>query len=297
VTSRFVGALGALAPLLAACGGDDVTFAPPVAPRHGAPIDATIPAFLPDAAPHDAPAGDGTTDAPSDAAREPCTHLGDAGAPDVELDAGSEGSTDAGACVPRVLGRVDFDRDPPIVWGGRTPGALAVGHAGKFLGPDLDRSGAPGACFLASHPGAVYGNDEDAWAELAPFDLRPAAGCAVTLHAWVWYELQDSFDGANLVVFPTGATAAQELGAADGPSLYEVDDFAEPACGVIETCPILGQSAWSSFAAGSTTWREATFDLSSFAGDAALRLRLQFHTDSAQTYQGIYVQDVLVTSP
>src|SRR5262249_2320852 len=146
------------------------------------------------------------------------------------------------------------------VFGGANPEALAIGHASKFLGPPLDRRGGTGACYLATHPGKVYLAYEDAWADLGPFDLRAAPGCTITLHAWVWYELEDGHDAANLVVY-AGDGGATNIGEADGPSLYNFDEFLSPDCEG-NVCIVFGQSVWSSFAEGSTTWREATFDLS-----------------------------------
>jgi hypothetical protein len=179
--------------------------------------------------------------------------------------------------------------------GGASANVWTIGKASSFFGPQHDHRFFDGECFLATHPGEIYRPSEDAWVELDPVDLSAALGCSVTLHVWVWYELEDLRDAANLVI-STGGGVPQNVGLAQGPSLYNVDDFTDSQC-TVSTCDILGESAWSSFAPGSTTWREATFDLSSFAGSSDVRLRFQFHSDNFAGYQGIYAQDMSLTVP
>jgi hypothetical protein len=278
----------ALAAALLGCGGDDISFAPAAPLAHGSPRDATMSGWDQDDAGEEPTPADAVA---RDAARPICTRTGDGGIP----DAGGADAGRAASCAPRVLASLDFDRAPAVIFGGTTPDALAIGHASKFLGPPADRNGGDGACYLATHPGRIYLADEDAWAELGPFDLRAAPGCAVTLHVWVWYELEDGHDAANLVAI-AGDAGLMNIGEADGPSLYNFDDFLSPTCEGA-SCIVYGQSVWSSFAEGATTWREATFDLSSFAGAPDVRLRLQFHSDDEIGYQGIYVGDIALTVP
>jgi hypothetical protein len=198
--------------------------------------------------------------------------------------------------VPRTVAFVDFGRAPPIVTGGVRPGAWQIGRASPISGPREDRSGAPGQCFLATRPGARYRLSEEAWAELAPVDLRGvASGCALTLSAWIWFELEFGLDAANVVVSAEGGPL-QEIGAADGASLYTMDDFVTSDCGGAD-CQVFTQSVWSTFAPGSTSWREARFDLSRFAGKNDVRVRFQFHSDGFANYQGVYVQDVALRVP
>ena len=217
----------------------------------------------------------------------------DADVPDAS-DAGSDAPVYA--CDAGVLDTFDLPR-APVTFGGTTPATWSIGKATTLMGPPHDHRFVPDRSFLATHPGAAYAPFEDGFAEAPGPDLRALpARCPVTLHVWVWYEIEDLRDGANLLITGPDAGAVTGLGVAQGPSLYDTDDFQDVECAT-GTCLVRGQSAWSSFAPGSTSWREATFDLTAFAGRGRTRLRFQFHSDHYGEYQGIYVDDVTLTSP
>ena len=217
----------------------------------------------------------------------------DADVPDAS-DAGSDAPVYA--CDSGLLDTLDLTR-APITFGGTTPATWSIGKATTLMGPPHDHRFVPDRSFLATHPGAAYAPFEDGFAEAPGPDLRSLpARCPVTLHAWVWYEIEDLRDGANLLIAGPDAGAVIGLGVAQGPSLYDTDDFQDVECATA-ACLVRGQSAWTSFAPGSTSWREATFDLTAFAGRGAVRLRFQFHSDHYGEYQGIYVDDVTLTSP
>jgi hypothetical protein len=292
VTSRasLVAGFVLLGPLLAACTGDDDVVAPSGAStkRDASASDATLR--------EDAPAKDAAYAPEAEAG--PCTaaRASDAGLElDADLDAGT--AADGAACVPRVVTFVDFARAPRLTTGGPRPGAWEIGKASSLFGPAIDHAGRAGDCFLATRPGARYRLSEEAWAELDALDLRGVpAGCPITLSLWIWYELEVGLDAANVVAAVGDAGAFEELGVANGPSLYDQDDFQTSDCGGGD-CQVFGQSVWSTFAPGSSSWRQARFDLGRFAGQDGLRLRFQFHSDGFANYQGIYLQDLAVTVP
>lgn len=289
---------------LAGCLGDDTTIEiEPRAVRDASVQDATIGPGAPDArARKDAAELTPEIDAgapcvPSfrDAATDASAEGGFDAADDAAADAADDAGGDAGVCAPRTLALVDFGRAPRISTGGARPGAWQIGKASQLFGPREDRAGVAGECFLATRPGARYRLSEESWAELEPIDLRGVASCTVTLSMWIWFELEFGLDAANVVVSAEGGPYEQ-VGAADGPSLYNMDDFLTSDCGGGD-CQVFLQSVWSTFAPGSMSWREARFDLSRFAGKRDVRIRFQFHSDGFENYQGIYVQDVAVRVP
>jgi hypothetical protein len=218
----------------------------------------------------------------------------DADAPDAP-DASDADAPPPYACDSGLLDTFDLTR-APLTFGGTTPATWSIGKATILMGPPHDHRFVPDRSFLATHPGASYAPFEDGFAETPGPDLRSLPPrCPVTLHAWVWYEIEDLRDGANLLIAGPDA-GASALGVAQGPSLYDTDDFQDIECATT-ACLVRGQSAWSSFAPGSTSWREATFDLTALAGRGGTHLRFQFHSDHYGEYQGIYVDDVTLTSP
>ena len=241
--------------------------------------------------------GDSLPAAPSLGAARTTSAPFDADVPDAPdaSDAGAD-VPPAYACDAGLLDTFDLTR-APVTFGGTTPATWSIGKATTLMGPPHDHRFVPDRSFLATHPGAAYAPFEDGFAETPGPDLRSLpARCPVTLHAWVWYEIEDLRDGANLLIAGPDAGAIAGFGVAQGPSLYDTDDFQDIECATA-ACLVRGQSAWSSFAPGSTSWREATFDLTAFAGRGGTRLRFQFHSDHYGEYQGIYVDDVTLTSP
>ncbi len=223
----------------------------------------------------------------------------DAGPPGVDADAPAD-ARDASAltCRGGTLRALDFNHAAAsdVTFGGATPATWSIGPASSAFGPQSDHAFVPDRRFLATHPGALYASNEDGYAELAPLDLSALpAGCPLTLHLWVWYELEDYRDGANLVLAAGDAPFAP-VGASPGPSLYDVADFEDADC-TSAACLLRGQPAWATFLPGTSAWREATFDVTSLAGSPAAHLRFQFHSDHFAEYQGIYVDDVRLTSP
>jgi hypothetical protein len=145
-------------------------------------------------------------------------------------------------------------------------------------GPSLAHSGAN---VLGTQLAGPYSNDQGfdtAVADSPAIDLTQATH--PTLLFWAWQQTEGgSLDGWNVEVSTNG-----------GASFQAVTTVYPPYDGTIA-----GQPAWGGDAAAAG-WSPWTADLSAYAGHSIV-LRFAFHSDGANVFPGVYVDDVVVAEP
>lgn len=130
-----------------------------------------------------------------------------------------------------------------------------------------------GGLYLDSSDGSLY----------TP-DIHLAAGASLSFWHWISAEEDANFtawDGAVVELSTNGGTSWAEITPQGGYTHTIIDN---PAC------PFpAGYPCWS----GTYNWRQATFDLSSFAFQD-VRVRMRFGSDGAVTFEGWYVDDFVL---
>ena len=129
-----------------------------------------------------------------------------------------------------------------------------------------------------------YGNNADYRLETASFDFSSFEP-PIVLTYWQWYDIEEGFygtpyDGGNIKI------------STDGGSSWNVitPDGGYPASGIVASA-LSGEDGYSG---DGTTWTQAQFDLSVYAGVPDVMVRWHFGSDGSGVYPGWYIDDVAI---
>ncbi len=153
-------------------------------------------------------------------------------------------------------------------WGEPTVGPSAAHSGTNVWGTVLDGN---------------YQNDADYRLETASFDFSSFEP-PILLTYWQWYEIEGFYstpwDGGNIKI------------STDGGSSWNVitPDGGYPASGIIASA-LSGEDGYSGHG---TTWTQAQFDLSAYAGLSDVMVRWHFGSDGSGPYPGWYIDDVAI---
>lgn len=138
---------------------------------------------------------------------------------------------------------------------------------------------ANGACALKfGGPGPEFYEDSSYGALESP-SFRLGAGSELRFHHWM--EAEAEWDGGLLMLSLNGGDWFQ-ITPVGGYNSFITENPASPFAA--------GTLVWS----GSIPWTEVVFDLSAYSGDA--RFRWVFGSDGALSYEGWYIDDIVLTT-
>ena len=104
----------------------------------------------------------------------------------------------------------------------------------------------------------------------------------ITLSFWQWYDMESYYDGGNVKISTNNGSTWALLGSYGNP--YNEDAASSSNAG------IPGQAC---FSGSQQSWQQVTFDLGSYAGQW-IQLRWHFGSDTTLTYNGWYIDDVVI---
>jgi hypothetical protein len=163
-------------------------------------------------------------------------------------------------------------------WALGAPNDLIVG-AGRLVGAYN------GANAWVTNLTGNYNNAEISWLLSPCFDLSALAN--VRVRFGLWYHTEATWDGANLAYSIDGGntwTVAGALGST--PTWYNTASVTSS----------LGQPVWAGL--GPNAWIPAEITIPQLAGQANVRLRVQFYSDgSVNAYAGIGIDSFIVDLP
>jgi len=139
--------------------------------------------------------------------------------------------------------------------------------------------------FATGNLNGTYSNNEDGWVESPCFDFTNL--CAPQIEMDIWYECENSWDGANLQFSVDYGVTWQNVGLLADPFNYNWYND-----GTINGNPGGSQEGWTG--QGSNGWITARHALDTLGGYSNVKLRVPFGSDGSVQYDGFAFDNVKV---
>ncbi|MGB0883000.1 MAG: choice-of-anchor J domain-containing protein, partial [Vicingaceae bacterium] len=160
-------------------------------------------------------------------------------------------------------------------WALGLPAAAVINSAGS------------GANSWATNLTGSYSTNDDSWVESPVFDMRFLGSPEIQLN--IWWEAENSWDGAVLQSSIDGGTTWQNVGADGDPNNWYNDNS-------INGAPGGSQEGWTGRnGGGSNGWVTATHALPGLSGSQNVKLRIAFGSDGSVTDDGFAFDDINIT--
>lgn len=145
-------------------------------------------------------------------------------------------------------------------------------------------SAASGAMAWVTNATGNYNTSDNSWVQSPEFDFSGLPD--PTFSANVWWQAENSWDGANLQTSIDGGATWQTVGAFGNPGNWYTDN-------TVSGLTFTGsQDGWTGAGGG---WVNATHDLTGMGGQSSVYLRVTFGSDASVTQEGFAFDDVSLT--